>query len=411
MSAETAPATRSLGEFIAADRPTASDLGAARRSWVEARRAVIAGSTTSTGLRLREIAADATGGADVPSMRAWLSAGSILGSGMDDVVEYGSAGAAVWSALDALPGDLDDATRLAAGATGLRLALAVFRAGRYQESVRGFSGTGVFGVLAATAACASALDLDAGRAAAAMAVAASQAEGLSIDAGWSTGILEAASAARDGLNAALLAADGFTGAGDVYEARQGFGEAFFGLAESRLDQLDDQLAAARPLEQELRFKLVPGHIDHQRPVRLLRSLLAEAGSVTSVLLEGVPPTSGGNRFSAPTTAEQALHSVKHALARIVEHGTVSFADLEQPTSAPFERIEVRSSSRWDVRLLDPTFAGWEVTVTTEAGDRITGDPEQVRASADSTDSDSAWDVIGTTLAADPAAELAELKGA
>jgi len=87
---------------------------------------------------------------------------------------------------------------------------------------RGYHATATVGAVAAAAACARLLRLDAGRAAAALSLAATQAGGLKAMFGTMGKPLHAGLAARNGLTAACLAARGFDGGGAALEAPQGY---------------------------------------------------------------------------------------------------------------------------------------------------------------------------------------------
>ena len=118
---------------------------------------------------------------------------------------------------------------------GLLLAPAHYRAG--------WHATGTVGTIGAAAGCAHLLGLDAGRTAHALALAATQAAGLKASFGTMAKPLHAGKAATDGLLAAVLAADGFTGNPAVLEAPQGLAEAAASGTvpdRSRLDRLEER---------------------------------------------------------------------------------------------------------------------------------------------------------------------------
>lgn len=378
MSTEDAMgATAILARFVAKAEPREEDVAVLTRSLLNTRCATVAGRRTPAGRVILATAEDL--GDDGPALEAWRDAGTAAASALDDVADYGAAGASVWPSLLALAASAgsDDEQVIAAGGIGMRAASALWRAGSYQEAERGFAGSRVFGVIASTAACARLLALDETMASGALSVAASQAGGLLANSGTTTDALHAASAARDGLVAATLAAAGLSGAPDIFEGRQGFGEAFFGLGLSHLDALASQLETTLGLESVLRSKLVPGHIDHQRPVRVLAAMLEgrDRAHVIRVLVNGIPPTSDGNRYHDPATAEQAAGSLRHALACVLATGTVRFGDLDPSAAVASEwmdRVEVRSSSRWDPRLEDPWVDADTISVWFEDGVELVG---------------------------------------
>ena len=93
---------------------------------------------------------------------------------------------------------------------------------------RGFHSTPVWGSLGATVACASLLKLDVDRLKAALGVAASAAGGIHRQQGSMVKPFHAGNAARNGAEAALLAAAGFTADAAILEAPRGFCDTFFG---------------------------------------------------------------------------------------------------------------------------------------------------------------------------------------
>jgi len=93
---------------------------------------------------------------------------------------------------------------------------------------RGFHSTPVWGSLGATVACASLLKLDFAQVKFALGVAASAAGGIHRQQGSMVKPFHAGNAARNGAEAALLAAAGFTADAAILEAPRGFCDTFFG---------------------------------------------------------------------------------------------------------------------------------------------------------------------------------------
>ena len=93
---------------------------------------------------------------------------------------------------------------------------------------RGFHSTPVFGSLGAAVACASLLKLDAAKLKTSLAIAASAAGGIHRQQGSMVKPFHAGNAARNGAEAALLAASGFTADPAILEAPRGFCDTFFG---------------------------------------------------------------------------------------------------------------------------------------------------------------------------------------
>ncbi len=109
---------------------------------------------------------------------------------------------------------------------GFEVAARLGRALNPVHYIRGWHSTATLGGPAAAAAGAYLLQLDAERTAMAIAIAASLSGGLRVSFGTMVKPLHAGHAARTGVLATLLAADGFTGAADIFETPRGFGEIF-----------------------------------------------------------------------------------------------------------------------------------------------------------------------------------------
>ena len=122
----------------------------------------------------------------------------------------------------------DGPALLAAVAAGYEAVVAVARACHPQLRRRGFHPTGASGVFGAAVAAARLLDLDAAATSAALGLAASSAGGLFafLAGGADVKRLHAGNAARDGVLAALLAAEGVEGPPSVIEGPDGFAQAF-----------------------------------------------------------------------------------------------------------------------------------------------------------------------------------------
>jgi len=93
---------------------------------------------------------------------------------------------------------------------------------------RGFHSTPVWGSLGAAVACASLLKLDDSQLKAALGIAASAAGGIHRQQGSMVKPFHAGNAARNGVEAALLARSGFTADAAILEAPRGFCDTFFG---------------------------------------------------------------------------------------------------------------------------------------------------------------------------------------
>jgi 2-methylcitrate dehydratase PrpD len=133
---------------------------------------------------------------------------------------------------------------------------------------RGWEWTGVLGVMGATAAVAKILKLDENRSEMALGIAGSMASGLIRNFGAMAGHLHAGDAARNGVEAALLAQKGYTGRPGIIEIRGGFYNAFTGASEPVSAEVQEALlkTLGNPwniVKPGLMFKAYPcSHIVH-----------------------------------------------------------------------------------------------------------------------------------------------------
>jgi 2-methylcitrate dehydratase PrpD len=113
---------------------------------------------------------------------------------------------------------------------------------------RGFHSTPVFGSLGAAVACASLLKLDHLQLKAALGVAASAAGGIHRQQGSMVKPFHAGNAARNGAEAALLAAQGFTADAAIFEAPRGFCDTFFGPDKCNYEKMIENIGKPYFLE-------------------------------------------------------------------------------------------------------------------------------------------------------------------
>ena len=105
---------------------------------------------------------------------------------------------------------------------------------------RGFHSTPVLGSIGAAVACASLLKLDPAKIKAALGIAASGAGGIHRQQGSMVKPFHAGNSARNGVEAALLAEQGFTADAAIFEAPRGFCDTFFGKDTCDYDKMIDQ---------------------------------------------------------------------------------------------------------------------------------------------------------------------------
>jgi 2-methylcitrate dehydratase PrpD len=387
-------ATASMAAFIASyprsDISPAETL-AARHSLIDTVFSAAVGSSSELGKKLLSPAASSAMSGNVQvlgtSHMANSSWAAFLFGALDDWAGYGPGGAPVWGALLALAqaeGPDDELSLLDAFCVGVKAAHALFRAGRYSQAERGLDGTSVFGSIASTAASARLLGLSTDKAASALATVASEFGGPIANRGTEAGDAYAGFAAKNGLQAALLARQEFYGAPDILEGAQGFGDAVFDRAEAKLLALNDVLTSPVNIAEAVRFKQSACNIDHQRAVATLAGLLSSNSiSVSGAIeigVEGVPPAIEGVRFDIPSTADEARSSLRSSLARAALEGSVNAQQLRDgmlftPEFADAAaKVRVGIVSRWEPRLFDSEDEATSVWVKTKDGSIFSADP-------------------------------------
>src|SRR6516225_5883581 len=255
-----AGATAALAEFVSGlrfDRLDAEVRHYARRHLLDTVGVMISGAAGDVATRAEAALAAVRGGGRIPvpgrARRADLLDAAFLGGTaahgieLDDGYRQGSVhpGCAVVPAVLAVGYDLGASGKavIEAIVAGYETAIAIARACHPDLRQRGFHPTGACAVFGAAAAVAKLRGLGAAEIADALGIAASSAAGLFafVNGGADIKRLHAGHAAREGMQAALLAALGVQGPPEVIESRDGFLQAFAGIS------TDDSTARARPI--------------------------------------------------------------------------------------------------------------------------------------------------------------------
>jgi 2-methylcitrate dehydratase PrpD len=385
------PATQALADFICATPTTvlAAGRAVAETSLLDTLCAQYAGADAdATGVVGRVLEryvfrSAGEGSHDAASYRAFNGGVSAAAAGLDDCAKYGAAGAVVWPALLAtLPeGAAVDANALLDSFwLGILAAEALWAAGRYREADRGFDGTVVFGTVASTAAILRHHECDAALAVAALSISTSLIGGLIVNLGSDMDAVHPGIAAMNGVRGVALAGNGLRGAPDIFEARQGFVEAFFGAGCCSTEDLKESMATVSDRSPSLRFRRIPGHIDNQDIVTALSRAMSDGSldyeDVISLEIDGVAPTSGGVRFDLPATQSQERASLHHMAAMGLLSGGRKL-DLghgyplpEGKKAEAMAKVRVGVMSRWDPRLAEATPPSLRGTVTLTGGRQI-----------------------------------------
>ncbi len=241
-----AGATEALVEFVSGLRFDALDTEVrhyARRHLLDTVGVMISGAAGDVATRTEAMLAAVRGGSGcIPVPGRWrradlfdaafLGGTAAHGIELDDGYRQGSVhpGCAVVPAALAVGYDIGASGKAAIEAivVGYETAIAIARACHPELRQRGFHPTGACAVFGAAAAAAKLRGLSAPRTADAFGIAASSAAGLFafVNGGADIKRLHAGHAAREGVQAALLAEQGMQGPPDVIESRDGFFQAF-----------------------------------------------------------------------------------------------------------------------------------------------------------------------------------------
>jgi 2-methylcitrate dehydratase PrpD len=230
-----------------------------------------------------------------------------------------------------------------------------------QHHEKGWHPTGVFGAVAAAAACASLRGLDATRAAMAIALSASQSAGLIANVGTMTKPFHAGHAAHAGVLSARLAQAGFTAADDALEHLPGFLGAF---SPGGPIDLETPVSVGREWRfcgsNQLGTKQYPlcyyTHrcIDATLDMITAHPLLAQ--DIERITVSISPRNARILRYDRPQTGLEAKFSIQFAVAASILAGhpgleQVTDAFVRRPdVQALMQRVVVRIEERDDPKL-------------------------------------------------------------
>ena len=192
----------------------------------------------------------------------------------------------------------------------------------YEHGGARFHPPGLVGPLGSAVAAGHVLGLDAKVQANALGIAASRCGGLLANVGTMTKSTHCGHAAMLGLEAAMLAARGFTGNADVFETHQGYGAVFFGDT----FQPDDLLNFGRPfriVQPGYAMKMFPSQYGTHFAITAglsLHAQVSDAASVRAVTL--VSPVMQYVNRPFPETGLSGKFSLQYTLARALLDGRV-----------------------------------------------------------------------------------------
>lgn len=216
-----------------------------------------------------------------------------------------------------------------------------------------FHPPGLVGPLGAAVAAADLLGLDAGRLRHALGIAASRCGGLMANVGTMTKATHCGQAAANGLEAALLAARGFTADVDVIEAPRGLRDAFW--PELALDELLPFAAPYRVVRPGFAVKLFPCQYGTHFGITAALQLHGELGAVDRIEAVRIvaPPMAYVDR-PHPPTGLAGKFSLQYTVAVALLDGAVGLGSFED---AVLHRPELQQLLERTTVVVDPAIPG------------------------------------------------------
>ncbi len=242
----------------------------------------------------------------------------------------------------------------------------------------GWHPTATLGVFGAAAAAARLLGLDVERTAVALAIAASSASGIKANFGTLVKPLHVGHAARDGLMAALLAAEGFTANAAALEHKEGFFAAYDGLDRVQSERMLAEADVLEVEQAETGLKQFPccgsTHPAILAALDLVARQAIDPAAITNIHIRAhamrLPHTDNPD----PQTPLGAKFSIQYVTARALLDAHVGLADFEgdayqQP--AIRRLLGMTTVAAFPGDAADREFAA-EVTVELIGGRTVTG---------------------------------------
>ena len=336
--------TRALARFVSelrlADVP-APALAVVRTGFADCVGTMIAGSVEEAPEILRTVLAPAAGDACLYLTGPRVSApdAALINATAAHALDYDDVALRGHPSTVLVPAILAEGEAL--GATGAQLATAYVAGfevwaelvgrdiGQHHE--KGWHPTGIFGAIAAAAACASLRRLDADKTAHAIALGASHSSGLVANFGTMTKPYHAGRAAHSGVMAARLADAGFTASPDALEHPLGFLAAVSPKGEVDRDSPIEAGTKWRLLTEGLSIKKYPLCYCTHRAIDGMLDMLARTPVKADDVEHIAVSTSRRNatilRNSRPQTGLEAKFSMQFAMAGAVVARRVGLAEL------------------------------------------------------------------------------------
>jgi 2-methylcitrate dehydratase PrpD len=355
----TQPLTRRVGEFIAQnsfDKIPAAAIALARHGFTDYAAVNILGRDTPIARLLKSMAVVGRQGEArlcFTRDRSDALSAALINGAAGHALDYDDIGIgahpahptvvlapAIIAEAEAL--ELPGRAMLAAYVTGYEVWGELAKRDRTPHHVKGWHPTATFGAIASAAAVANLRGLDAGKAANAVAIAASQAGGIVANYGTMTKPFHAGRSNHVGVFSARLAEAGMTAAPDALENAKGFLRAISPGGEVDLDTPPSLGKEWWILRHGPGFKLYPLCYGNHRAISGMLALREEHGfsgeDVAAIELEMGPVQLVSLVNHDPKTGLEAKFSAEFAMAMVALTGRASLAEL---TDAFVMRRDVR----------------------------------------------------------------------
>ena len=388
--------TQDLGRFIADLSPNHLPdevLRVARMGFIDCIGTMIAGRGEDSVRIMTEVLAPADGRATLtfgarkgpaPEI-AWINGTAAHALDYDDVGLRGHPSTVLVPAILAEAEELDcsGAEMLTAYVAGYETWAELFRRDTGLLHVKGWHPTGLYGAIAAAAACAKLHRLDAEKSAIAIALGGSQSAGLMSNFGTMTKPFHAGKAAHAGIIAARLAKAGFTANTDALEHPQGFLHAISPTGTEDRDSPSKAGHAWAILTEGLSIKKYPTCYCTHRAIDCVLDLVAEtpvnpddvkkitvniSDYFATVLRNHTPDTGLAAKFSMEFAMASGIIAQRVGLRELTD-GFVQRADIQ----ALMAKVEIVTTTEYDPEA--PGAARFDaVTVELTNGQTLAGLP-------------------------------------
>ena len=390
--------TRQLGHFIATLDPATIPQDcrrAARIGMTDCIAGMAAGAGEPAPRIVSEMAAPASGAdsaPEIPGGRMLRVADAALVNGVaghvldyDDVAMDGHPSAALTPAIlaEGWAIGVSGADAIAAYVIGFETWAALLSREPSPMHEAGFHPTGLWGTMAAAAACARLNNLNAEQSTQALAIAASCAAGLTGNFGTMTKSLHAGRAAQAGVTAARLAKRGFTGAPDIVEQSRGFLRVHSLSGKPDLSDTDLQLGQTWRLAHfGLDIKRYPvcyfAHRSIDAALDLVIANNLKPADIAEIRVTIGETQLGMLRNHTPQDALAAKFSIEFAMASALIARSVGFPELTdtfvQRTDVADAMRKVTTSTTKDLIPGTPFAPSDEVAMVLRSGDILTHPP-------------------------------------